>query len=129
MVLKSKKREMIAVCGLDCGSCEIRRAPSEPDAAQRLVAWFKKEGWLKEDEGINEVIERRMYCMGCRGDRSLHWSSDCWILKCCVDDKGHEFCYECVSFPCERLSEWAKQNDDYNQALQRLKKMKEKHDS
>ena len=128
-MLKSTKREMIAVCGLDCGPCEIRRAPNEPDAAQRLVAWFKKEGWLKEDEGINEVIERRMYCMGCRGDRSVHWSSDCWILKCCVDDKGHEFCYECGMFPCERLSEWAKQSDDYNQALQRLKKMKEKHDS
>jgi len=129
MMLKSTKKEMIAVCGLDCGPCEIRRAPNEPDAAQRLVAWFKKERWLKEDEGMNEVIERRMYCMGCRGDRSVHWSSDCWILKCCVDDKGHEFCYECVSFPCERLSEWAKQNDDYSQALQRLKKMKEEHKS
>ena len=128
-MLKSTKKEMIAVCGLDCGSCEIRRAPNEPDVAQRLVAWFKKEGWLKEDEGINEVIERRMYCMGCRGDRSVHWSADCWILKCCVDDKGHEFCYECDLFPCERLLEWAKQSDDYNQALQRLKKMKEKHDS
>jgi len=129
MMLKSKKKEMIAVCGLDCGPCEIRRAPNEPDAAQRLVAWFKKEGWLKEDEGINEVIERRMYCRGCRGDRSVHWSPDCWILKCCVDEKGHEFCYECVSFPCERLSEWAKQSDDYSQALQRLKKMKEEHGS
>ena len=128
-MLKSKKKEMIAVCGLDCSPCEIRTAPNEPDAAQRLVAWFKKEGWLKENEGMNEVIERRMYCSGCRGDRSVHWSSDCWILKCCVDDKGHEFCYECGMFPCERLSEWAKQNDDYNQALQRLKKMKEKHDS
>jgi len=128
-MLKSTKKEMIAVCGLDCGPCEIRRAPNEPDAAQRLVAWFKKEGWLKEDEGINEVIERRMYCMGCRGDRSVHWSSDCWILKCCVDDKGHEFCYECSMFPCERLSEWAKQSDDYGPALQRLKKMKEKHGS
>ena len=128
-MLKSTKKEMIAVCGLDCGSCEIRRAPNEPDVAQRLVAWFKKEGWLKEDEGISEVIERRMYCRGCRGDRSVHWSADCWILKCCVDDKGHEFCYECSMFPCERLSEWAKQSDDYSQALQRLKKMKEKHDS
>ena len=128
-MLKSTKKEMIAVCGLDCGSCEIRRAPNEPDVAQRLVAWFKKEGWLKEDEGISEVIERRMYCRGCRGDRSVHWSADCWILKCCVDDKGHEFCYECNMFPCERLSEWAKQSNDYSQALQRLKKMKEKRGS
>jgi hypothetical protein len=129
MLKSTKKKEIIAVCGLDCGPCDIRRAPNEPDAAQSIVAWYKKEGWLKEDEGIAEVVELGIYCKGCRGDRSVHWSPDCWILKCCVDDKGHEFCHECVSFPCERLSEWAKQSDDYSQALQRLKKMIEKHGS
>ena len=127
-MLKSKKEEIIAVCGLDCGPCDIRRAPNEPDAAQRIVAWFKEKGWLKENEGIAEVIERGMYCKGCRGDRSVHWSPDCWILKCCVDDKGHMFCYECSEFPCERLSERARENDHYGQALNRLKKMKEKHE-
>lgn len=121
------KNEMIGVCGLDCGSCDIRKAPHDPEAAQRIIAWFKKEGWLKENEGINEIIERRMYCKGCRDDRSVHWSPDCWILECCVDDKGHKFCYECNTFPCEQLSEWAKQNDSYGQALHRLKEMKEKH--
>ena len=121
------KKEMIAICGLDCGSCDIRKAPHDAEAGQRIVAWFKKEGWLKEDEGINEVIERRMYCKGCRGDRAVHWSPDCWILKCCVDDKGHKFCYQCSTFPCERLSEWAKQGDNYCHALDRLKEMKEKH--
>lgn len=126
MMMKSKK-DMIAVCGLDCGPCDIRRAPIEPEAAQHIVAWFKKKGWLKENEDIAEAIERGMYCKGCRGDRSVHWSADCWILKCCVDDKGYEFCYECNIFPCERLTEWAKQSENFSQALDRLKKMKEKH--
>ena len=120
MMLKSEG-EMIAVCGLDCGSCDIRKAPHDLEAAQRIVAWFKKEGWLKENEGINKVIERHMYCKGCRGDRSVHWSPDCWILKCCVDNKGHEFCYECSTFPCEQLSKWAKQSDHYGRAFDRLK--------
>lgn len=124
--MKSKKKEIIAVCGLDCGPCDIRRAPNEPKAAERIVAWFRKEGWLKQNEGITEVIERGMYCKGCHGNRSVHWSPDCWILKCCVDDKGHEFCYQCNEFPCERLSERARQSDHYNRALDRLKKMKEK---
>ncbi len=75
------KKGMIAVCGLDCGGCDIRRVPNDPEAAQRVVTWFKQKGWLKEDEGVHEVIERSMYCMGCRGDRLIHWSPECWILK------------------------------------------------
>ncbi len=50
---------MIAVCGLNCGTCDIRRAPKDPEAAQSVVTWFKKEGWLNENEGIVEVIENR----------------------------------------------------------------------
>ncbi len=125
MILKLNEK-MIAVCGLDCGPCDIRNVTSDAEAATRIVAWFKKEGWLKENEGREEVIKRGMYCKGCRGDRSVHWSSDCWILKCGVDDKGHEFCHECSEFPCQRLEEWSQQNDNYGKALARLKKMKKK---
>lgn len=120
-----KLNQMIAVCGLDCESCDIRRAPNDPEAAQRIVAWFKREGWLKEDEGITEIIERSMYCKGCKGDRSVHWSPDCEILTCCINDKGHQFCYECSVFPCEQLITWAEQNEGYFEALNRLKTMKE----
>jgi hypothetical protein len=117
---------MIAVCGLDCGPCAIRKAPSDPEAAKRLITWFKKEGWLKESEGIDEIIKRGIYCKGCKGDRAVHWSADCWILKCCVDEKEHEFCYDCRVFPCDQLSEWAKQNDRYGKALDRLKELQKK---
>jgi hypothetical protein len=117
--------ELIAVCGIDCGSCIIRRAPHDTEAAEHVVSWFKKEGWLKEDEGITEVIERKMYCKGCRNDPSVHWSPDCKILKCCTD-KGYTFCYECSDFPCVLLTERAKENSHYNESLNRLKKMKER---
>jgi len=117
--------QMIAVCGLDCENCDIRKVPTDAEAAQRIVAWFKEMGWLKESEGVAEVIERAMYCRGCRGDRSVHWSADCWILQCCVDDKGLAFCYECEVFPCGQLSEWAKENTSYTQALARLRQMRE----
>lgn len=115
---------MIAVCGLDCKSCDIRKAPTDPEAAERIVAWFKKEGWIEEDEGIQEIIERSMYCTGCKGDRSIHWSPECQILTCCVDDKGYEFCYQCSEFPCDQLTKWAEQDDSYRHALERLKIMK-----
>ncbi|NOZ26554.1 MAG: DUF3795 domain-containing protein [Chloroflexi bacterium] len=124
MAMGKAQGPMIAVCGLDCGECDIYRAPSDPGAAQRVVAWFREQGWLREDEGIQEIIGRSMYCMGCRGDPSLHWSPDCWIRACCVDEKGLEFCYECDVFPCEALVEWAQEDAGYTRALNRLRRMK-----
>jgi hypothetical protein len=124
LILRMASNHMIAVCGLDCESCDIRTAPDDPEAAKRLVAWFKKEGWLKETEGIEEICERSMYCRGCRGDRSVHWTPDCPVLICCVDEKGVEFCYQCDDFPCDQLTKWADQSEQHSHGLNRLKTMK-----
>ena len=104
MIVTDLDVHWIAACGLDCGTCDIRLAPTDSQAARRLVAWFQEMGWLEEQEGIAEAVERGMYCKGCRGDRSTHWSADCWILHCCVDERGLAFCHECARFPCERLT-------------------------
>ena len=68
-------------------------------------------------------MARGPHCLGCRGDRSAHWAESCWILKCCVDNKGLEYCYECELFPCARLSEWAEERNQYAEALKRLQQM------
>ena len=115
---------MMAACGLDCYSCEIRRAPTDPQAAQLLVDWFRSQGWLSPDEGMAEVLERKMYCCGCLGDRAIHWSADCWILACCVDERGHTDCSHCPAFPCQRLEAWAEQNAGYGAALARLESVR-----
>lgn len=115
----------IAACGLECGPCPLRRMPFDEEAAERVLSWFRKEGWLEEGEGLEEAIQRSMYCKGCHGDRTTHWSADCWILKCCVDDKGLDNCSECDTFPCEPLVEWSWQNDSYGKALQNLRKMRD----
>jgi hypothetical protein len=112
---------MMAACGLDCGSCEIRLAPVDPAAAKAVVDWFRQQGWLAGDEGMAQVIERRMYCTGCLGDRDTHWSADCWILDCCVDQRGLSNCSECEAFACDRLVEWAGQNEGYGAAPGRLR--------
>lgn len=117
------QEQMIAVCGLDCGSCEIRLLPTDEGAATIAVDWYRRQGWLNEDEGCEEAIARKMYCCGCHGDRSIHWSADCSILHCCADDKGLQHCSECAEFPCERLIEWSQQNDAYAEALKRLEAM------
>ncbi len=115
---------LIAACGLDCTGCDIRRVPFEAEAAGRVVAWFKEEGWLKQDEGISEVIDRSMYCQGCRGSRAVHWTPDCWILKCCVDEQGLDDCGQCARFPCPRLADRAAGSSRYAKGWARLECMR-----
>jgi hypothetical protein len=116
--------EEIAACGLDCGECPIRRMPFDEVAAASVIAWFRREGWLKEEEGLAEALERHMYCEGCHGDRSIHWDAECWILHCCVDDKGLDNCSRCDGFPCDRLEDWARKGARYDEALERLRRMR-----
>jgi hypothetical protein len=112
-----EKYKMIAACGIICNLCDMRHAPNDPELAKEIADWFKKE--------LNkEVKPEDIKCSWCKGDRGEHWSPDCWILQCCVDKKGLEFCYECDEFPCEKLIEWSKENEWYTKALMRLKKMK-----
>jgi len=119
----------IAACGLDCESCSIRRFPFDEGAAAECVPWFREMGWLNASEGKAEALERGMTCRGCKGDRSVHWSVDddgrvdCWILECCVDGKGLEFCSDCGDFPCEKLQAWSKENESYAKAFARLQSM------
>ena len=122
--------EWIAACGLDCESCSIRRIPFDDAALEECIAWFREMGWLEAGEGKTEILERGMYCKGCKGDRDVHWSVNddgavsCWILDCCVDRKGHEFCSQCAEFPCDRLVEWSKENESYASAFVRLESMR-----
>ncbi|MGD8813383.1 MAG: DUF3795 domain-containing protein [Anaerolineales bacterium] len=114
---------MIACCGIDCLHCDIRLIPTDDQAAARMIAWFQKMGWLEEGEGLAEIMARSMICNGCREDRSLHWSPDCWILRCCVDERGLQHCSQCEDFPCERLVERSREESGYGEALERLKAM------
>jgi len=51
---------LIAACGLDCTDCDIRKVPTDAEAADRVVAWFGKMGWLDEgDEGTGLYIGQR----------------------------------------------------------------------
>lgn len=111
---------LMAACGLLCGTCEIRRMPFDDEAARVTIKWYREMGWLTRDEGVNEAVEKNMVCTGCHGSRQTHWSSDCLILKCCVDEKRLRHCNECDEFPCNMLVEWSKKNDGYAKAFERL---------
>jgi len=106
---------LIAACGLDCSECDIYRASNDPETARRISAEFMREG--------RDVRPEEIHCSGCRGDRSEHWSPDCWILECCVDRQGLDLCNRCSDFPCAELTRWGERRERYRTALERLRTM------
>lgn len=107
----------LGACGIDCGNCDIKLATTDIAIASRLAKGFSEKGI------IPDATPDMFRCDGCRGDRSEHWSADCWILKCCVDEKKLENCSQCSGFPCPELEEWSTENERYTLALDRLKSL------
>ncbi|MFW6197182.1 MAG: DUF3795 domain-containing protein [Thermoplasmatota archaeon] len=118
------KEPGLSACGLECKKCSIYLAHSDEGVAHEVMDWFIDMGWLEGDVEIEEFMDDGPYCMGCHGDRETHWSPDCWILRCCVDEKGLDNCSECDQFSCERLEEWAEKDEIYSEGLERLKELK-----
>lgn len=113
----------IAACGLLCHECSIFKAHSDKEQAEKVRDWFLEEGFLDEKKSIEEFMADGPYCSGCHGNRDNHWSPECWILRCCVDEKGLNNCSECSDFPCTGLEEWSTQDESYNEALERMKEI------
>lgn len=75
------KEELVAPCGMNCNVCAAYLAHSHDVRAKGL---------------------RMMYCIGCRPR-----DKPCAFLKkrCSTLRNGEvEYCYECPTFPCDRLS-------------------------
>ncbi|MDD5454892.1 MAG: DUF3795 domain-containing protein [Candidatus Ratteibacteria bacterium] len=117
-------KKEIAVCGLDCNTCPFPSIHTSLENAQKWVGLFREWKVLKEGEGAKEIMKHGPYCISCHDDRSVHWSANCWILKCCVDDKGLKNCSQCNGFPCNKLVEWSNTDEGYKKALDNLKKLK-----
>jgi len=114
--MKESENIIMAACGLLCNDCDIYRATDSSELAEGIVNWFK------ENRGVR-LNTADIHCKSCRGKRDKHWSPNCWILKCCVDEKKLDYCSQCVEFPCDRLEDWSKGSEGYAKALNRLKSM------
>lgn len=76
-----------AVCGVNCQECAIYKAPFDSQAADLLLSWFKEMNVIGRKQGVEDLMDAGPYCKGCLGPRANHWSPDCFILQCCVDEK------------------------------------------
>ena len=108
-------KDLIALCGLDCESCEARLATvSNDDALRQKVAKLWSE--LNQVEITPEMIN----CTGCRvkGVKTPFCDSLCPIRQCALGRKV-ETCGACGEMDsCEKLSMITGNNPD---ALRNLK--------
>jgi hypothetical protein len=89
----SPDKNLVATCGIFCGSCGIYLATREQDS-EKILRYA-----LVLNQSMNET-----YCMGCRAQiKSAHCSKMCSFIQCTAE-KGIEHCGLCLHFPCEALT-------------------------
>lgn len=115
----------MSACGLDCTVCDIYLLPVSEEVQAKILPWFRSRGWLGENEGIDEVIERKMYCKGC-GDKEVWWSDNCEVAKCCIQEKKLQNCSVCPDCACEIYRKWGEQGGKYAEAFKYMTEMKGK---
>ncbi len=95
-----RKNELTAPCGLDCFNCFL----FEENITEEIIS--------KMTEKLN-LSKEEIVCKGCRQQGGCSFlSTECATLKC-VHEKEVEFCFECDSFPCEKLQPVADCADKY----------------
>lgn len=85
--------ELVAHCGLFCGSCSVYIASQGDDTALDWIA-----------ARFNTTREE-MRCNGCRSERLSQQCRDC-DFRTCVHEKKIENCEDCSSFPCDNLRDF-----------------------
>jgi hypothetical protein len=116
---ENSSKWIISVCGLNCAKCDIHEAGHGNEKLRNeMLEWFKKER--------NETLKpEQITCEGCRGPLNAHWSSDCKMLLC-AKNKGLDYCFQCLDFPCAIVNEFASDSvSHHKKTVENAKKMKE----
>jgi hypothetical protein len=115
--------EMIAYCGLACGSCPIHLATYEKNKAHQLEMRISIARICQEQYGMDIQAEDITDCDGCRADTGRIFSG---CLKCeirkCAKGKGLENCAYCSEYACDILKEFLLHEPDAKARIEKIRK-------
>ena len=124
---------MVHGCGMRRTAETGQNRPSAPPdrsapETQGVEAMSSGE-WDVSFCGLNcarcKILLEKKECQGCRGPLDKNWSGDC-PFRPCAQEKGHDYCFECADFPCEKLDAFACDGYEHHRlAAEHLKRMKE----
>ncbi len=110
--------EMIAYCGLSCGTCPIYLASRESNEKKKndLIMKIIKE--CKEQYGIEYSFQDINECDGCRsvGGKIFSGCEKCFVRICAIK-KSIENCAYCNEYACGKLNELFKAAADAKKCL------------
>ena len=112
-------KDLIAICGLDCETCEARIATINDDNELR-----KKVSKLWSELNNIEITPEMINCTGCRidGVKTVFCDSICPVRQCALE-KGYETCADCSEMEkCEKVAMIFENNSDALENLKRYKK-------
>jgi hypothetical protein len=84
-------KDLISPCGLYCGVCGIYYATVKNDRKlkEKLAAAYHES-------------PDKIACHGCLSSM-VYWYCSACPIKSCTIEKGHEGCYQCAEFPCNKV--------------------------
>jgi hypothetical protein len=96
--------EMIAFCGLDCGSCPIHLATLEQDKSQQYAMRESIAEQLSKYYGTDSQPGDINDCDGCRPNTGRIFTGclQCGIRQC-ANLKNLESCALCADYSCDKL--------------------------
>lgn len=128
----SKKERLVTACGLYCGNCAIFTRGIK-DTAKKLVELMRSHGLTRETmamvpgadwyDGFEKGLswcQDSVNCGGCRSE--MRFNPVCELNKCCIQEKGLDFCFECDLFPCDIVRRF---EQEFFPCLETLQKIKE----
>jgi len=98
----------IAICGLDCSSCDAFIATKNDDNELRKKT---AEKWAK-DYNHSGLKAENIHCAGCLSQIGpvFQYCEMCEVRKCGFEKKVKN-CGECDSYPCDKITNLHKKTD------------------
>lgn len=127
-------RLKIAACGIDCSQCGSYKVTMENDreAAESLVAWYRNQGWIGQEESADAVLRKNPICKGCwNGSEDCFFKCGCHPgrdFRACCREKQISHCGECRAFPCGSYLEFVGDLEHHRKAMERLLALREQRE-